>query len=172
MAPDYKKRHDALLCDLDMSIEKALDTHLHDLAGALYRIQGSAKGWCELEDCGPCPLAPHMCINDLDGRVKLLAAEHHALKRPHGTQAASATIHYKKKSPMQSDAPSMPVSTYFSELHTALTKKEKVTAEQKFSEAARSTKLRWQSVNKVFEQHLSKRLLSKQLPKTRTSTAQ
>lgn len=104
MPLDLKKEHDALLADLDVSIKKALDAHMYDLAGALYRLQGSARGWCEMEDCGNCPLAPHMCVSNIEERVKELADAHHRAKEkgtiadlPETTPLATGT----KKTPVK-----------------------------------------------------------------------
>jgi len=69
---------DDLLADLELSIKKALDARTVELTGALFRLQGSANGWCNLPDCGNCALAPHKCITDLEKTVEQRIEEHHA----------------------------------------------------------------------------------------------
>ncbi|MFC3050432.1 hypothetical protein [Kordiimonas pumila] len=66
-----------LLKDIKQSIERAFDADMVDLAGALLRLQASTQGWCELADCGPCPLGPMMCLHDRDERVGALIQRHH-----------------------------------------------------------------------------------------------
>jgi hypothetical protein len=77
MAVNRLKHKDDLLADLEASIEKALEARMVDLAGALYRLQGSARGWCDHSDCSDCPLAPMMCVTALDDRVHELIKVHH-----------------------------------------------------------------------------------------------
>lgn len=80
MSINKNREKDDLLADLEASIEKALDAKLVDLAGALYRLQGSAHGWCDHADCGDCPLAPMMCVSALEERVNDLIEDHHRNK--------------------------------------------------------------------------------------------
>jgi len=77
MAKKQNREKDDLLADLEASITKALEARMVDLAGALYRLQGSAQGWCDHADCGDCPLAPMMCVSSLDERVEELISAHH-----------------------------------------------------------------------------------------------
>jgi hypothetical protein len=90
MTTKKKWEKDDLLADLERSISKALEERMVDLAGALYRIQGSAKGWCDHSDCSCCPLAPMQCITNLENRVEQLIAEHHA-NQGKGTAEKPAT---------------------------------------------------------------------------------
>jgi len=78
-----------LLEDLELSIKKALEARTAELAGALFRLQGSANGWCDLADCGNCALAPHKCITELDDTVEQLIDEYHTKK------AATAQLAYE-----------------------------------------------------------------------------
>ena len=75
-----------LIADLDISLKKALDAREVDLAGALYRLQGSVKGWCDQSDCGGCALAPHRCSTKLEETVEQLIDEHHTKKRAQATK--------------------------------------------------------------------------------------
>lgn len=78
MGTSNKWAKDSLLADLEQSISKALDEKMVDLAGALYRLQGSAQAWCDDETCGECPLKPMQCVSRLEERVEELVEEHHA----------------------------------------------------------------------------------------------
>ncbi|MEX0297768.1 MAG: hypothetical protein AB3N28_01765 [Kordiimonas sp.] len=149
--PNIKK--DALLADLNESIEKALEERMPDLAGALYRLQGSAKGWCDLEDCGGCPLAPLMCVNGIEDRVCELIEEHHAAK----IQAPNSFT-YRKKLPRRTRGPKfgkpkvvspLPVGAYFERLQARLAEKNNRT-NYKTDSSTSGLKLRWQRVNDAF----------------------
>lgn len=72
---------DELLADMEQSIERAMDEHMADLAGALMRLNASARGWCDKPDCDGCPLAVLMCQTDMEKRVNQLIREHHARKK-------------------------------------------------------------------------------------------
>jgi len=79
---------DELLADMEQSIRRAMDARMNDLTGALLRLNGSARGWCELSDCGECPLAPMMCMNGMEERVDILIKQFHAGKNFNEVKAA------------------------------------------------------------------------------------
>lgn len=149
-----EKQNDALLTDLDESIEKALDERMPDLAGALFRLQGSAKGWCNLEDCGGCRLAPLMCVNGIEERVAQLIENHHVLKQ----QARKRFPHLKRLKPSALSSPtpvrrrlsSIPVAAYFDRLQDILSEKMRQPHYTPTDHSESGHKLRWQRVNDAF----------------------
>ncbi len=99
------REKDDLLIDIKASIEKALDARMTDLAGALYRLQGSTSGWCDHADCGPCPLAPLKCVTQLDERVNELITKHHHAK---GTEKPENTKKVEDNSLEEASAANSP----------------------------------------------------------------
>lgn len=137
---------------------------MHDLAGALYRLQGSARGWCDREDCGPCPLAPHTCVSGIEERIDELMDKHHAQKRQ-GACATSLKTKLCKPSrqtqtPHQYDSAhkkaltSIPIDTYFNRLDTILSNPHSDIVTRKIDKTSPKAKLPWQRVNRAFQQPL------------------
>ncbi len=156
MASNPNLKNDALLADLNESIEKALEERMSDLAGALYRLQGSAKGWCDLEDCGGCPLSPQMCVNGIEDRVRELIEDHHASK-----PQASNSYTYREELPRRprksnrlrkKTVTTLPVGAYFERLQDRLTEKANQPKDNKTDDGNSGLKLRWQRVDDTFQQ--------------------
>ena len=128
MVKKQNRGKDNLLADLEASIEKALEARMVDLAGALYRLQGSAQGWCDHADCGDCPLAPMMCVSSLDERVEELINAHHSnpVSQPTTSQSnlpstdPAATSSPRDTSRLQKAMPEAIIKLYASRLHHQL----------------------------------------------------
>lgn len=159
MSPTPVQSKDALLSDLDKSIEKALDAKMSDLAGALYRLQGSAKGWCDQEDCGGCPLAPNTCVSGIEERVKELIEQHHLKKRVNNSASDSARkslLSQKSTKFKKHRRAIVPVGRYFTHLSQILNEQGFGLTRDRLEKQSQGHKLRWQRVNETF-QHLSPR---------------
>ncbi|MBV1900894.1 MAG: hypothetical protein KUG56_04395 [Kordiimonadaceae bacterium] len=145
---------DDLISDLEHSIEKALDGRINDLAGALFRLQGSVNGWCGEADCGQCALAPLMCINGMEERVSMLITQHHANK----TAPAVADADNKKipatgkKAIRPANAGSLTfASNYFNHLNDRLCDPNMVLVQNSTDLKSSGHKLNWRQVNDAFQ---------------------
>tara|TARA_R110002096_G_scaffold116168_2_gene251802 strand:- start:262 stop:765 length:504 start_codon:yes stop_codon:yes gene_type:complete len=154
MVSHSDKKNDVLLADLEESINRALEKRMPDLAGALYRLQGSAKGWCDLEDCGGCPLAPLMCINGMEERVSKLIEAYHASKEQtlNSFTYANSYTHstLNPQMTLRKKASAIPVGAYFDRLQDILAEKTSHHDSFKLDNSQSGHKLRWQRVNDAF----------------------
>ncbi|MBL4837316.1 MAG: hypothetical protein JKY34_07035 [Kordiimonadaceae bacterium] len=154
---DKELIRDDLISDLEHSIEKALDGRINDLAGALFRLQGSVKGWCAEADCGKCALAPLMCINGMEERVTLLITQHHAAKTAPIVAGADS-----KKIPVQSKKVIRPASAgstaltsnYFNHLNDRLCDPDTALAQSSTDLKSSGHKLNWRQVKDAFQKQL------------------
>lgn len=151
MVSHSDKKNDALLADLDESISRALEERTPDLVGALYRLKASANGWCDLEDCGGCPLAPLKCVNGMEERVNhLIGAYHSSKKQTLNSFTCANSYTHSTQTTLRKKISTIPVGAYFDRLQDILTEKTGYPNNFKLDNSQSGHKLRWQRVNDAF----------------------
>jgi len=167
MAPDEALIIGDLISDLELTIDKALDSRLNDLAGALYRLQGSANGWCDQEDCGDCPLAPLMCVNGMEERVSSLMTEYHEKKAAYLTKHPDAhklPVKRKRIKRAKKALVATPPSSYFKQLNELLRRPSNDFIRSKLDSISSGHRLSWKRVNAAFEASVMKTRKKKPTP--------
>ena len=159
MTPDEALIIGDLISDLEPTIDKALDGRLNVLAAALYRLQGSANGWCDQEDCGDCPLAPLMCVNGMEERVSALMEKYHERKTDYLAKhpdARKLPVKRKRVKRPQKTLIATPPSSYFNQLNELLRRSPNTFVRSTLDSTSSGHRLSWKRVNAAFEASSSK----------------